>query len=71
MFEAMWTARNNTLHGEDSHLIEREDGATISRLLQFHRECELLLSLPIPRGNYTQLDSEKTPAEVTDTGVLT
>jgi hypothetical protein len=44
VFEAMWTARNNILHGEDGQLIEKEDGATISRLVQFHRECELLLS---------------------------
>ena len=44
VFEALWNARNTILHGPDSHLIEREDNATVSRLLQFHRESEFLLS---------------------------
>jgi hypothetical protein len=43
VFEAMWTARNNILHGSDSMLAEAEDNYTNARLLRFRRESAFLL----------------------------
>ena len=43
VFEALWEARNDVLHGGDNALQEAENNAIDSRLLQFKRESHLLL----------------------------
>jgi hypothetical protein len=44
VFEALWEARNDVLHGGENALKEAENDATAdSRLLQFKRESHLLL----------------------------
>ena len=43
VFEALWEAQNDVLHGGDNALQEAEHNAIDSRLLQFKRESHLLL----------------------------